>query len=200
MTSGSADTASSVVVTTPPSVEPVTLAEAKLHLRVTHNLEDDLITSLIVAAREWAENQTRRRFVNTTQRLSYDEFPDEFILPGGRTQSITSITYTDTNGATQTLATSVYTVITDSEPGRIVRAYNQLWPATRSIPNAVQVVQVAGYGSAASNVPDSIKAAMKLAIGNWFENRESTISGTIINEIPMAAQALLDPFRIPEFF
>lgn len=187
------------VVTTEPTVEPITLAEAKTHLRVDHNDEDDYIESLIIAARQWAENETHRRFINTTLRLSIDCFPEVIRLPGGKTQSITSIVYIDTAGVSQTLSTSYYTTDTDSEPARIVQAYGYAWPAIRYDPNAVKVTYVAGYGAAATAVPDGIKAAISLVVGNLYENREATISGTIIAEVPMAAKALLDPFRLVEF-
>lgn len=187
------------VVTGEPAAEPITLAEAKLHLRVDHDYENDMITSLIVAARQWAENETRRRFINTTLRLSMDCFPEVIRLPGGKCQSVTSIVYIDTAGVSQTLSASYYTVDTDSEPARIVQAYGYAWPAIRYDPNAVKVTYVAGYGAAATAVPDGIKSAIKLQIGNLYENREATISGTTIAEVPMAAKALLDPFRVPEF-
>ena len=189
-----------LTVTTEPSVEPITLAEAKLHLRVDHSHEDDYITSLIVSARKEAENYTRRAFVNTTFRLSMDHWPRVIYLPRGKVQSVTSVKYYDTNGTQQTLATSVYDVDTDSEPGRIVEAYNQSWPDYRDIVNTIQVVYVAGYGAAAANVPDNVKQAIKIYTGHLYENREVTISGTIIAEIPLAYRALLDPVRMESMF
>lgn len=186
------------VVTVEPMVEPVTLAEAKLHLRVDHSEEDSWIERAITDAREWAEKYTRRRFINTTLRLSLDCFPDVIRLPGGKTQSVTSIVYIDTAGASQTLSASSYTVDTDSEPARIVQAYGEFWPAIRYDPNAVKVTYVAGYGAAASAVPAGIKDAILLYVGNNYENRENTISGTIIAEVPMSAKSKLDSFRIEE--
>lgn len=180
--------------------EPITLAEAKLHLRVDHEEENTYITSLIVSARFWAENYTKRSFISRSLRLSMDWFPDVILLPRGVTQSVTSIKYYDTGGVDTTLSSSVYSVDTDNEPARITLAYNQSWPDFRAIANTIRIVWVSGYGAAATAVPDPIKQSMKLAIGHWYENREIVPIGHIVQELPMAAKALLDPFRIKEFF
>jgi uncharacterized phiE125 gp8 family phage protein len=189
------------VVTTPPTVEPVTLAEAKLHLRVDNDDENDYINSLIAAAREWATNEARRAFIHTTYRLSLDAFPNEIRLPWGTISSISTFTYVDEDGATQTLSSSSdYTLDSDSEPARLVPYYEASWPSIRSVPNAIKVTYVAGYGAAATSVPDSVKNAIKLALGHWYEHREMVTDDGTLSEVPMAAQALLDIVRIREFF
>ena len=80
-----------------------------------------------------------------------------------------------------------------SKPARIVEAFNQIWPNTRRVPNAVTVTYVAGYGTARTDVPGTIKSAMKLLMGHWFENREEVVLlNTIAQELPRGAKALLD--------
>ncbi len=185
-----------LVETTAPTSEPLTLAEAKTHLRVDADITEDdaLISSLIVAARQAAETHTRRQLVNATYTLYLDWLPQEIRLERPPVSSITYIKYIDTDGTQQTLSSAVYQTDLYGEPARIHRAYMQIWPITRQQMNAVEVKFVCGYGSTAASVPDGIKAAMKLMIGNWYENREATISGTIITEVPMAAKFLLDQF------
>lgn len=184
-----------ITLITAPTVEPVTLAEAKLHLRVDHADEDSHIRSLIIAAREHAQNATSRAFVGQTWRLSMDCFPDVIRTPRPPLTSVTSIAYTDTAGASQTLSASAYTVDTYSEPGRIVPAFGQSWPATRDIPNAVIVTYVAGYGAgAAADVPQPIRQAILLLVGHWYANREGVLTGTISKEIEFAVSALLAPY------
>lgn len=181
---------------TAPSVEPLTTAEAKLHLRVDESADDGLIDGLILAAREQAEAFTKRALITQTWELIFDNFSNCIELPKADLQSVTSIKYIDTDGVEQTLATSVYTVDTDSEPGRVYLAYNQTWPTVRAIPHAVTIQFVAGYGAASTAIPGSILSAMKLMIGHWYENREDSIVGTIAAPIPFGSRALLGPYTI----
>lgn len=123
------------------------------------------------------------------------------IIPKPPLISVTSITYVDTDGATQTWASSNYTVdapVGDfAEPGRICPVYGQVYPVTRAQPAAVTIRFVAGYGAAASAVPQPIKSAMKLLIGIWYANREA---GLIVrgsaDVLPYGVDALLQPYRV----
>lgn len=187
-----------LTLVTAPTVEPLTIAEAKAHLRVTSTDEDALITALIVAAREHAERFTRRALITQTWDLTLDSFPAEIVVPFPKLQSVTSITYVDSNGASQTLLTTEYTVDTKSEPGRVVEAYDKAWPSTRDVINAVTVRFVAGYGLAAA-VPSSIKQGMLMHIGHMYANRESVNIGNISSEIPMTTEYLYMPHRVYRF-
>jgi uncharacterized phiE125 gp8 family phage protein len=179
---------------TAPAAEPISATEAKAHCRVDHSLDDTLIGTLITAARQRIETWQRRQLVTATWDWKLDDFPRDgdrtFYVPLPPLQSITSITYVDADGNSQTLSSSVYTVDAVSEPGRIVEAYGQSWPATRKQPNAVTVRFVAGYGLAAA-VPEATKAALKLLVGHWFANREAVQPGTL-TELPLAVERLLD--------
>jgi uncharacterized phiE125 gp8 family phage protein len=187
---------------TAPATEPLTLAEAKLHLRVDINDENDLITALIVAAREYVETFTHRALITQTWDWTCDAFPcgDESVqLPKAPLVSVTSVSYIDGSGSTQTWAASNYTVDAPAGPwalgGRIIPGYNVFYPVTRSIENAVTVRFVAGYG-AATAVPASIKAAMKILIGTWFgPGRENVNIGNLVTVIPQTVDALLWPFK-----
>lgn len=194
--------------------DPVTLDEAKLHLRVDSDIttDDGLIVGLIKAATRAVEREIGQALVTRTLLASYDAFPwvgrnyishrEAFLLAGGRSgefllpypplQSVSSITYTDTAGASQTLNTSTYQVDTESMPGRVVPAYGTFWPVSRlETPNAVQILYVAGWG-APDAVPEDIRSAILMTIGHWWMNRESVITGTIATEVPQAAKWLLE--------
>ena len=177
---------------TPPVGEPVTLAEAKKHLRITHTDEDEHIHGLIMAARQYAEEYTHRVLMPQTWDWTMDKLPAAFDVPLPPLRSITSVKYIDTAGAEQTLASSVYAVDTASIRGRIVLAYGQVWPSTREQVGGVTVRIVAGY----TIVPQPIKMAMLMLIGHLYENRETTISGTIISNTPLATDTLLNPYRV----
>lgn len=179
------------VVTTQPSVEPITLQEAKDHLRVDSTDEDALISELIKTARQYVE-QITRPLITQSQTLYADCFDGVMELKPNL-QSITSIGYTDTNGDPQTVAS--YQVNTASIIGTVQPAYDASWPSTQASVNAVQIEFVTGYGLAA-DVPAPIKAAMLLLIGHWYQNRESVMVGVSVTDTPMAVDMLLSPYRV----
>lgn len=182
-----------IKLVTGPASEPVSLDEAKAQLRVDGSDDDTFISGLIAAAREHVEQTARRALITQTWHLSLDGWPscDEIELPKPPLQSVTSLIYKDSVGAQTTLPTANYIVDSDSQPGRVVLAYGQSWPSGTLYPaNPIQVTYVAGYG-AASDVPAWAKQAMKLIIGHWYENREETITGTIIKGIPLGAESLM---------
>lgn len=188
---------------TAPTVEPITLAEAKAHLRVDIADENDLVTSLIVAARQYCESHTHRAFITQTWDLALDDFPCDFAsleLPKAPLVSVSSVTYVDTNGTPQTWSSANYSVYAPSGPlagpGKIIPAYQVSYPLVRDSENAVTIRFVAGYG-AATSVPDQIKAAMKLLIGHWFANRESVVANAhLMAAVPQGVDALLWPFKV----
>lgn len=189
-----------ITVVTPPSAgDPVvTLAEAKLHLRVSHSTEDALIAALVAAATEHAQTETRRQLVTATLRMDLDCFPADGVLELHRTpvQAVSGITYVDDAGATQTLAPADYVVDTASAPARVVLADGSVWPTTDVRPNAVSVTFTAGYGAAAA-VPAGIKAWMLLQVGALYRNREAFATGLSVAELPASfADRLLDPYRV----
>lgn len=178
-----------ITLVTPPASEPVTTAEAKLWLRVEHSADDDLIAELVTAARQKVEQQTGLAMITQTWRMSLDEFPCwEIELPRSPLQSVSSVTYVDHDGVTQTVSASDYAVDASIRPGTVEPAYGEAWPSARCQPNSVQVTFVAGYGSA-SAVPAPIKAAIKLTVASLYENR-----GEASADLPPAAAALVAPF------
>lgn len=180
-----------LTVSTAPVTEPVTLAEAKLHLRVDSNDEDAMVTSLIAAARDMAETYSRRSLVTRTYDFVMDEWWDNGVLwlPMPPVQSVTSVTYVDKDGVTHTLPNTSYYL--DTAMGRLCMVYDASFPSTTLRPTAAITVRyVAGYG-AANAVPDAYKAAIKLIVGHWYSNRETVVTGTITAQLPMAAESLL---------
>lgn len=191
---------------TGPSTEPISLAEAKAHLRVDADDEDDLILGLITSARQQAEQICRRAFIIQKWMVTLDHFPisgmnncGEIILQYAPLISVDSITYVNSDGATQTLATSLYKVDNISEPARIMPAYGTTWPATRNEINAVQITLTAGWENA-SSVPQPIKSWMLLRIAAMYENRESdtVIDRGVMDSLPFVDQ-LLAPYRVIKF-
>jgi len=189
----------SLTVSSQPAAEPLSTLEAKQHLRVDHNADDTYIDGLVKAARINAETYLRRSLINTTWVMKMDCFPSVIRPPRSPLSSVSSLTYLDTDGTSQTLTVNTdYVVDSSSEPGRIYPAYGTSWPSTRAIENAVTLTFVAGYGTAGSNVPQSIRQALLLMVGTWYEQREGVVIGTITAELPMAVESLLASERIIE--
>jgi uncharacterized phiE125 gp8 family phage protein len=187
---------------TAPSGDPVSLAEARQQLRLPDSAidENDLITGLIAAARERAEAVTGRQLVSATWDYRLDDVcADAIVLPKPPLQTVVSVTYIDSAGATQAWSASEYQVDAPSGPyarkGRLAPMPTATWPIAQSGRfNAITVRFTAGYGTAV-NVPRAIRQAMLLMIGGWFENREDMVSGGLAS-IPLGALALLTPYKV----
>ena len=198
---------------TPPAEEPVSLIEAKLHLRVDFDEDDTLIASLISAARQAAETLTGRQFTTARWRQVLDCFPgpslmgvaagQAFSLPGHAillfktpVQSVVSINYLDMASVLQVMPASAYTVDTACEPARITPVFGQVWPPSLPQIGAVSVTFDAGYG-AAPDVPEGIKSWIKLRLGSLYTHREemAVLSRGRIDPLPFV-QGLLDPYRV----
>lgn len=156
-------------ITTGPASEPVTIDEAKTHLRVDSDDENTLIQSLISAARAKVEQETGRSLLTQTVFVAWDEFPASgcLDLPLYPAASVSSVRYIDTDGALQTWPSDNYTVDTVGMTPRIVIAPDGDSPEAGDYPNAIQVEYIAG----SSVVPEEIKAAIKLNLGLLYEYR-----------------------------
>jgi uncharacterized phiE125 gp8 family phage protein len=185
---------SSLRVSVPPTVEPVSVAELKEHARIDHGHEDARLASLITTARLMVEKDTRRKLCTQTVILSLDYLPSYIVPDILPIQSISGITYYDGNNALQTLAASTYEADLYAEPVIIRPAFGQTWPTTYDRFGAVLVTMVAGYG-AASAVPEDAKQAILLLASHWVENRESVLTGTISKEIELSYTALTDRLK-----
>lgn len=187
--------------TTAPTIEPVTTAEAKAHLRVDHALDDTYIDTTIKAAREYLEKLCWRGLLEQTWELTLPAFPsaDCITLPKGTLRSVTSVKYIDTDGVLQTLATTEYELDIKSQRGRVVLKYQKSWPVTRDRWDAVQVVYLVGYGTTAATVPAPLRQATLLLVSQMYEQRTPEITGTIVAKIGFAVDALAAPYRLRRF-
>jgi uncharacterized phiE125 gp8 family phage protein len=186
----------SLTLITPPSIEPITLDEAKLHVRVWDANEDGYIEGLIAAARQWCERHCSRSFITTRWRQQFADFPVSgvFKLSMAPVSAVSAITYTDAAGSTQVLSSSAYVLGTDREPAEVRKAYGAVWPSVRTegVGSVVAVTYDAGYGATAASVPGTIKHAIKLMVSHWYECREPIVTGTTIANVPDSAKSLLD--------
>ncbi|MEY9674544.1 head-tail connector protein [Bradyrhizobium elkanii] len=174
---------------------PITLDEAKAHLRVDHNDEDDTIQGMIVAATIAAQNECQRRFVTQTVEWVLQHWcGGRIVLPIAPVakDGIVSITYTDLAGVEQTLPTEQYVVQTLGYTVRIIPPMGSIWPLVkRDAPEPI-VIQFK-VGTAVDQIEANVKAAIKLTLGHLYENRENVTvdARSVAVQLPQGAQALL---------
>lgn len=187
----------SLIRITAPSTNPVTLAEAKAHIRLDSSDSDTEITAFIGAATEFAEQVTGRALMAQTWELSLDDFPTYFELTRLPVASITSIKYTSTAGVVTTLDGSAYTLDAADDFGaaRVYPAYSTTWPTSRGDRGNVKVRFVAGYASAAA-VPEAIKSWIKLQVGAQDFNRGAEVLGSSGKVEFKFVDSLVDRFRV----
>jgi uncharacterized phiE125 gp8 family phage protein len=164
-----------VRVYTAPAVEPVSLDTAKIDLRVDHDDDDSLIADLIVACRQEAEDIARRAFVNRTLDLSLSGWPaDGYIrLPYPPAVSVTSITYYKDDNTSATMTAGDYILIADIDPAVVTLAKDKSWPsASLRTVAPIRVRYVAGYGAAATSVPERYKALIRSLVAIRYESRD----------------------------
>lgn len=190
-----------IKVITPPSSEPVTLTQAKSQSRVDISTDDTLLNSYIAAARRYCERVDWRAYMTQTLEVWLDEWPSGNVLtiPRPPLQSVTYIKYYDEDSVEATFSSAAYYVDTVSEPGRVMLKSDYDWPsATLREVNGVVVRFIAGWTSA-DNVPETIRQAILLVIGHWYENREGVLVGTVSKEIELGVTRLLDIERAMRF-
>jgi len=135
-------------IISPPTAEPIAFAEMQTHLRITDSNEQTDVERYTRAARRYAERFMHRALVTQRIRTNLTAFANEIIMPPSPLAQVESVKYVDSDGATQTLATTVYQIDTLSEPGRIKAAYGQSWPSIRAGDfHPVYVQHIAGYAA-----------------------------------------------------
>lgn len=182
---------------TAPTSEPLTLAEAKDYLVIEDGAHDEQLELLIKSARQHLEGRLNRVLIRQKWRLYLDDFMDEVKLEPWDVHEIDQIQYIDTDGATQTLATSVYEF--DQAAQRVRLAYDQTWPDARSHKNSVWIDVWAGFydttvSPQADDVPEPLVTAMKMMVAWNFEHRMPVSEMELYHND--AFEALVAPYRV----
>lgn len=184
-------------VITPPTQTPVSLEEAKAHLRVDHNDDDASIGSMINSAMSLAEQFLRRALCTQTLRYALPAFPSAgIVLPRPPIQSVVQVNYvTPMNEEVALLnlpEAPAYEL--DRFEDMLVPALGKSWPSTATHRTAVWIDYVAGYATSAE-IPADIRHAILMTVGHFFANREDAITGTIAAALPKSSESLLWPHR-----
>ena len=197
-------------VSTAPGSEPITTAQARLHLRLTAtgspatHPDDTLVDNFTKAAREIVEGHTGRAIITQTLKMYLDHWPFDGVIRLPRSPVIIpspntfSIAYIDTDGTQQTWDASNYRVDNKSEPARITLEEGKSFPDLKPVTNNVIVTFQAGYGASPAPVPEHLISAMMLMLAHLYEHREAVedvVGGVSLIEMPLAYKNLvgLDP-------
>jgi len=177
-----------------PAAEPVTLAEAKMYLRVDHDAEDALISSLITAARATVEALTRRVLIDQGWRIVRDAWPASGLIaaPVNPLREITAAHVVDGAGEEVALALDAFAVDTARLPGAIRVARGALPPPGRSLAG-IAIDVVVGHGPSADHVPSPLIEAVRVVLAHFYEHRDVPGPGAAF---PARLDALVAPFRV----
>ena len=184
-------------IITPPTVEPVSVAEVKAQLGITDNVTEDILTRRITEARKWAENYTKRALISQTREIRWDHFIDEHQVPSAL--SIDSVKYIDIDGNEVTVPSIDYVLDAYSDIAFVTPAYNATWPSTRTERNAVRILFKAGYGTKAEQVEPLIREAIILLVGHWTNFQKQSEDESILAHVPRAIERMLDPYSITRY-
>ncbi len=171
-----------------PAVEPVTLAEAKAHLRLDGDAEDDIVAALIAAARSAVETETRRVLIAQNWRAVLDEvLAEPMVLPIAPVLSVEAVRTRDRDGVATLLPLASYAF--DAGDG-CLRVTSMPPGAAR-----LEVDFTAGYGPAGAAVPAPLRQAIRMLLTHWFEHRSAVTLGDSVVTTPAGYRELLAPYR-----
>ncbi len=202
-----------LVLVTPPVLEPVSLTEAKGFLRIdAGSIDDDVyIQGLITTARQFCEDFQNRAYITQTWELGLNNFEYSkndklnnyhkkslIEIPKGSLQMINTFTYKDASGVVTTLTNNTdYVVSTRGILGRICPPFGKVFPVSLLFPlDPIVINYTCGYGTTADKVPLKIKQAIYLMVSHWYDNRAVFSENRISLEISFAVTALLQQDRI----
>ncbi len=181
------------ILVTAPAVEPVSTAEAKAHLRITHGEEDALIGALIASARRVAEARTGLLFLAQGWTLFRDRWPEDGVIgiPLAPLREVTELAVFGEEGEKAVIEPSHYVVDFASRPARLMLRGSRQWQRPGRAVNGIAVTVEAGFGAVPESVPPPLRQAVLMLVAHWYAHRgEAAAPG-----LPKAVDALLQPFR-----
>jgi uncharacterized phiE125 gp8 family phage protein len=197
-----------LTVVTPAAAEPwlATDDAVEQFLRLDSDADQTLVTHIIAAARKHFERMTGLSLVNQTLKATWDWLPQrggvtgrEIELPRAPLGSVSSVDYLGTSGSSAAFSASNYSVVNAGCPGafgRVVLKPDASWPELGDYRGALSVTFVAGYGAAATDIPEDIRLAVLWLATWWYEARVPVNIGNITSELPHHLNALVESHRV----
>lgn len=178
-----------------PAEEPVTVSEAKAHLRLDGSAEDVLIASLIVTSRLHVEAALGLALINQSWQLTLDRWPDgELRFPLRPIQNIASVTVYAADGTPDVVASQDYLLDGQALRPRLIPRDGK-WPAPGRPANGIEIAFSAGIGGEAADIPQPIRHAILLLVAHWYEHRDPLEIGSAAAAVPAPVSDLLKPYR-----
>ncbi|MUO82153.1 hypothetical protein GOZ78_00070 [Agrobacterium vitis] len=182
-----------ITTLTPPQAEPLTLVDVKAQLKIDTDDEDDLLTGLITAARLHLEAETGLCLMSQSLRFYLDDWPHGEViqLPKGPVQTIDAVTVFDENGDELHVSLKDHLLDGQARPSR-------LWLRDRPLPgrpiNGIEIDFTAGFGAAATDVPDTLRRAMSLHVVAMHAFRGAVALADQPAAVPVGYERLIAPF------
>ncbi len=176
-----------VIDLTSPVIEPVSLTQAKLFLRVDHEDENDLILNMITSARLQIENYCGVSLITRQRRVSFDIMrPKDIVINHYPLREVNTVRLIDESGEDTILTADQYSVNLRARP-----AYLHVeTPYNIATNQSLSVDFIAGYGPSESDVPAPFTQAILLLTAQLYERGNMPPT-----DIPLMVQALLMPYR-----
>jgi uncharacterized phiE125 gp8 family phage protein len=187
------------VQTSQPSVEPLSLAEAKAHLRVDTSRDDTYIQALITTSRLQIEDTFALVYVHQTWSYTLDAWPDApaIELPVGPVAQILAIRTYDVNDIQTPIPLATFQLDAASRVPRLIRKATFAIPSNLRPANGIEVSFRAGYGAAANSAPEPLRHALRLLVAHWYDHRDPAAVTMPGAKVPASVSALLAPYRRP---
>ena len=182
---------------TAPAAVPITIAEAKRHMRVEHSDDDVVIGDLINVAMAYidATGMLGKGIITQTWSECFGPHISSVRLSLGPVQSVAAIQYYDVNNALQTDTLTNYYVIGTKGYVTIYPKSGNTWPVVFNREDAIKINYVIGYGDTAASVPDTVRHAIKMLVAHYYENRESELVGVNSKTLPYGVESLINMER-----
>jgi len=183
-------------MTSAPLTEPVTVAEAKTHLRIDGDAEDVLLGSLILTSRLHMEAALSLALITQSWKLVLDRWPKKAFadIQLGPLQAVSAVKVKNSSGVAQTVAPTSYLVDIASRPARLIwNGDDRPEPGVKA--GGIEIDFVAGFGATAGSVPAPLRHGLLMLTAHWYEHRDPAEIGAATARIPDAIADLIQPFR-----